>query len=429
MKRILALFLTVLMLLGTVSCSSEKSVRLEAGFGRVSVTPAYDDSDGQNLLLEPINTNSKTIATSVYNEIYASAIAITDGETQILLISADLRDMSVELCSRIAERIEAETGVPKNNVMIAATHNHSAPSLTLYENDQLILYKDYLVETIPQAAVLAMEDLAPATMSVGRAQTPGMNFVRRYIMSDGSLVSIVNTNPDLTYVSHESEPDTEFQTLRLAREDKKDIILSNWQCHPAAMYPENTINSDWVHYMREGVEKKHDAFFAFFNGGLGNINHVSRIPGEMVFGKNAADKSTVENLGYGLVSIVNLTLREMQPIEAGRINVKRTYPKDTGGTVPLFVATIGDFAIAGNPFEMFHQHGEYVKENSPYKMTFFVSLANGAEGYMPTKEAYARGGYEKDACRYAPFVGDATTKTLLDTLKEFKKSDAQQAAE
>ncbi len=429
MKRILVLFFAVLMLLGTVSCNSEKSVRLEVGFGRVSITPAYDDSNGLNTLLQPIHTNSKTVATSVYNEIYASAIAITDGETQLLLISTDLRDISTALCTRIAEKIEEETGVPKNNIMIAATHNHSAPALTLYEDDLLVAYKEFLVETIPQAAALALKDVAPATMSVGRAETPGMNFVRRYIMSDGSLGSVTSVNKGTTYVSHESEADTEFQTVKFEREEKKDIVMSNWQCHPAAMYPANTISSDWVHDMRAGVEAEDDAFFAFFYGGLGNINQLSMIPGEMKYGKDAADKATTANLGKALVGVVGQTLKEMQPIEAGRINVKRTYVPDTYGKAPLFIATVGDFALTGNPFEMFHQHGEYVKENSPYEMTFFVGLANGAEGYMPTVEAYARGGYEKDACRYAPGIGDEATKTLVDTLKEFKQSDAQQAAE
>ena len=114
----------------------------------------------------------------------------------------------------------------------------------------------------------------------------------------------------------------------------------------------------------------------------------------------------------------------MMPFFANIIKKRKQAYEDA----PLFVATIGDFALAGNPFEMFHQHGEYVKENSPYEMTFFVSLVNGAEGYMPTADAYARGGYEVEVCRYKPAIGDEAVQTLVDILKEFKQSDTQQAA-
>ena len=105
------------------------------------------------------------------------------------------------------------------------------------------------------------------------------------------------------------------------------------------------------------------------------------IPGEMKYGKDVADKSTTANLGKALVGVVGEPLKEMQPIEAGPINV------------------------------------------------IFVGLANGAEGYMPTTQAYARGGYERDACRYGPDIGDEATQTPVDTLKKFKQSDAQRQAE
>ena len=54
-----------------------------------------------------------------------------------------------------------------------------------------------------------------------------------------------------------------------------------------------------------------------------------------------------------------------------------------------------DFQPVDRAYAWRGQHGEYVKDNSPYQVTFFVGIANGIQGYMPTAEAYERGGYER----------------------------------
>ncbi len=55
---------------------------------------------------------------------------------------------------------------------------------------------------------------------------------------------------------------------------------------------------------------------------------------------------------------------------------------------------IGDLGIAALPFETFVETGLAIKRDSPLQATFVISLANGAEGYLPTPEHHALGGYE-----------------------------------
>ena len=55
---------------------------------------------------------------------------------------------------------------------------------------------------------------------------------------------------------------------------------------------------------------------------------------------------------------------------------------------------IGDLAIATFPFEVFAEIGLEIKARSPFAQTFTTSLANGSEGYLPTKRQHALGGYE-----------------------------------
>ena len=54
---------------------------------------------------------------------------------------------------------------------------------------------------------------------------------------------------------------------------------------------------------------------------------------------------------------------------------------------------LGTIAIATNPFELFLDYGNQIKARSVAEQTFLVQLANGAEGYLPTKKAELGGHY------------------------------------
>jgi hypothetical protein len=60
----------------------------------------------------------------------------------------------------------------------------------------------------------------------------------------------------------------------------------------------------------------------------------------------------------------------------------------------LQVIRIGDLAIAAIPCEVFAEIGLAIKKKSPFQPTCVVSLANGYNGYLPTPEHHALGGYE-----------------------------------
>jgi hypothetical protein len=66
------------------------------------------------------------------------------------------------------------------------------------------------------------------------------------------------------------------------------------------------------------------------------------------------------------------------------------------GTQPAEVQVIdvGDHAFASVPCELFVELGLRIKERSFPRRAIVVGLANGMVGYVPTKDAFARGGYE-----------------------------------
>jgi neutral ceramidase len=91
-----------------------------------------------------------------------------------------------------------------------------------------------------------------------------------------------------------------------------------------------------------------------------------------------------------------------RPLDAPRHPRERIYAERMQGsagappTLDVLLQTfrIGDLAIATFPFEVFAEIGLEIKARSPFPQTFTTSLANGSEGYLPTKRQHALGGYE-----------------------------------
>src|SRR5947207_101128 len=67
----------------------------------------------------------------------------------------------------------------------------------------------------------------------------------------------------------------------------------------------------------------------------------------------------------------------------------------------LQAISIGAFAIAAIPNEVFALTGLKIKGQSPFSTTMVIELANGAEGYIPPPEQHKLGGYTTWAARTA----------------------------
>jgi hypothetical protein len=93
--------------------------------------------------------------------------------------------------------------------------------------------------------------------------------------------------------------------------------------------------------------------------------------------------------------------------------------------IEIQVIALGDVAIVGFPVELFSDLGRRVKTGSPFPDTLIATLANGWHGYAPTREAFARGGYEPRFAypsRLAPEAGDRMTDAALELLRRLASS-------
>ena len=86
--------------------------------------------------------------------------------------------------------------------------------------------------------------------------------------------------------------------------------------------------------------------------------------------------------------------------------------------IPLYAISCGDIAFFTSPFEQFDADGKYVRDNSPFKMTFSCAYSNGHNGYLPTSFAYPHGCYEVYTCPFVYGTTDALNAGSLSLLNE-----------
>ena len=79
---------------------------------------------------------------------------------------------------------------------------------------------------------------------------------------------------------------------------------------------------------------------------------------------------------------------------------------------------LGSTALVGIPVEPFAEIGAAVKARSPFATTFFSGYTNGVEGYLPTAEAHAEGGYEVWMSPFAPEAAGVAVEESLRLLSE-----------
>jgi hypothetical protein len=73
---------------------------------------------------------------------------------------------------------------------------------------------------------------------------------------------------------------------------------------------------------------------------------------------------------------------------------------------------LGDAAFVAIPGEVFVEIGLAIKRQLPH-LTFVVGIANGYIGYVPTREAYATGGYEVVSSKCQPGAADVLIEKVV----------------
>ena len=395
---------------------------------------------------------------------------LDDGATRAAIVVCDLISMPKWIVAQARKQIENRTGIPGNNVMIAATHTHTAPVLYREwsrddsDGGAKPVVRDYsgkLPGLITDAVAAANEKRQPARIAVAKEHEGQLAKNRRFWMRDGS----VGWNPGKLnpQIVREAGPiDSEVGVLYAESVAAKPAPLLTFVNY--AMHPDTTsgarISADYPGALARALalHKGPEMLTLFANGTCGNINHIdvrwagrqsgseesARLGGILAAAVFKAYPKLDQLTNAGplrvrseVVALPLPTVTEQQ-LETARFDARTARDNQPGGFMKLVrahrvldiaaregksmevevqVITLGrDVAWVSWPGELFVELGLSVKASSPFKHTYNVGLANGTIGYIPNKSAYPEGAYEVESARVAEGSGEMLVTSVLRML-------------
>jgi hypothetical protein len=106
----------------------------------------------------------------------------------------------------------------------------------------------------------------------------------------------------------------------------------------------------------------------------------------------------------------------------------RTYGGKKIFPAELHLLQIGPAVFAGTEGEPFAEIGMAIKSRSPWPATWFGGYTGGWAGYIPTPDAFPRGGYEVDTSPFAPEAAGQLVEETLAALDDLQAEAARDHA-
>ena len=437
---------------------------MKAGFAQVEYTPKQGFMPGEF---------DAFFAKGAYTPLLANAAAFENNGETVILISADHLLFRPAYAADIRARISAATGLPVDNILLAATHTHMGPSYAepCWKSPAEPDVAEVVAYRITMAAVQAFENMTEGvSFSTATTEEKRFAFCRDVVLTDGS----VKTNPgynrdDILRTCDVADPTVEI--MRAEQDGKMLAILINHANHPdtnnGKARPRSKFCADWPGFMRNALKEKYgeDVVVLFFNGCCGDVNHHDFINKTSLYTYEQPDVVTPEYIGLGMADTITKAIDagmtptndETVSVLATPITVKRRQITDNErawaaevleraktdyipsweyGTARAYVEgsknvpeteefvvtgyRVGPWGMIAMPGEMYTAVGRSIKEGSPFAHTIPVELANGHHGYVIPDSVRENGSYEGRFSSGSTGFGamDAIVKGSIETLKK-----------
>lgn len=403
----------------------------------------------------------------VLDDIYAKATVLDDGKTKAAMVVCDLLGLPRAVVVGARRMIEEKTGIPAENVMIAATHTHTGPmvigdsaidDMVTGGNKLSKEYAEQLPKWIAQAVEEAHRHRVPARVSYASEDEPKLAFIRRFWMKDGT----VGWNPGVgnpNIVRPTGVADPQVNVVYAESADKKPLLTYvNFALHldttGGAM-----ISADYPATLARRLAdyKGAEMLTQFANGTCGNVNHIN-----VNWPVPQSSPEAAKRLGTILSAAVLKACMELKNVEDTTLRVRnervqlplaihteeelrqaREIAARRGANTPFLdqvkayrildvaaregkpievdvqVIALGrHVAWVALPGEVFVELGLAIKAASPFQQTNVIELANGVAHYIPNRAAFAEGQYEVISTRYAEGAGETLVTTAVRLLGE-----------
>ena len=220
------------------------------GFAKKAITPAIGAAP---VYMAGFDTNRR--ATGVHDELWARAMAVSDGRQKVVIVAVDL--IGVFHADVVKARALLQQKAPGAVLIVASTHDHEGPeTMGLWGKGRFSSgvdprYLDRVRRTIAETAAEALGRLKPGRLVLGKVRTPGL-------IEDGRLPTVI---------------DDTLVALQVVGKDGATLgTVVDWGSHPEALGGKNTlVTSDFPHYLRARMEERLGGTSVFLAGSIGGL--------------------------------------------------------------------------------------------------------------------------------------------------------------
>ena len=272
--------------------AAEPAAKLRAGAATSVITPEIGADIIGGFLPFP--------STHVHDELHARCLVLDDGKTKIALVVCDLLGIHRSLSIEARKMIEKTTGIPAANVVISATHTHSASSALgefprpFASDVELSDYQKFVARRVADGVARAVNLLRPAEIAFGTTEAPEHVFNRRWFLKEGTVpVTPFGTtkdkvkmnpgagSPDLVEPAGPTDPTISIIALREPG-GRLISVFSAYSLHYVGGVGNGHISADYYGMYCEALKKlqaggeSDPPFVALMaNGTSGDINNIN----------------------------------------------------------------------------------------------------------------------------------------------------------
>lgn len=402
---------------------------LRAGVAKIEITPPADTPVVGHV--RPTN--------GVRDPLRAGVLLLANEQTQAAIVTLDLINTPTEMVEMLRDAIAQRTETPRENILIATSHNHSGPGWSRES--------PWSIETATRIGVAAGEAkhaMRPVTIGYGEDQID-FNINRRKVINGRAVVRL---NP-------EGPCDHRVKVLRFddGRSLEPMAVLMHAVCHPCVFtwgdkltppYPGGfpKISADFPGEAQTFVESVYGpkTKALFLQGCAGDIR--PNLPGVPYRCGDEADiKWTGRSLGCAVVRAADRSV-----IREELAKRKAIYPLKCASSIiqlpgkkeklacEMQALRVGDFLLLTIPGEPMVEYGFQIeKAIADRAIPIVVGYANGSLGYICTAESHQYGGYEPNMSPLLPEaeplileeLGRLADKVLADVFESFKPTTAK----
>ena len=416
-------------------------------------------------------TYTPRYAEGFLTDLHLRTAAFVCGEQKAIIFSVEAIGVNASAFDEIKKKVAQRCNMDENAVFINCSHVHTAYRITRYgteDIDETDIFLMRLYQQFSDCAQFAFDDLRPCTVKVATGEAPGVGFMRRYRMKDGTCRSIPPVgSPDI--VSFVGRQDDSIQLVRFIREGGKEIVMAAFGTH-ADVVTGPKYCADWPGYLVEflngafqgdieamtllkceGESNHKNAFWpkGTVTRGPDFAKRMARIlAGEVLkiydsavevpadrigvftkdlkIGQNACDPADIPiakevqrifaEKGEYAPELKNF---KMDKSEALRIIANLSRPEFF--EIRLHALQIGNVAFVGIPGEPFASIGMDITKKSDMDMTVVTACTNGCEGYYPDQAAFDELGYESKVSPFASNCGRLLIDGSLEMIRKMKR--------